>query len=80
MDFIEILNKFDTNLKDPFNKTDLILNLFSTSYLAERTGISYPTIAKMKKQGLNHVSSNQILTIAAFYDEICQALKNRVND
>lgn len=74
MDFIEILEKFDTKLENPFNQADLMLQLFSPSFLSKHTGISYPTISKMKQQGLSNVNTHQVLSLAECYSRIRKAL------
>lgn len=76
MDFIDILEKFDTKLENPFNQANLMLQLFSSTFLAKRTGISYPTIAKMRQEGLSNVNTHQVLALAECYNQIRKALLN----
>ena len=51
-----------------------MLQLFCPSFLSKHTGISYPTISKMKQQGLSNVNTHQVLSLAECYSKIRKAL------
>lgn len=81
MDFLKIIYCLKHNLVDPQDKAKEVLQTFSIKEINKYTGLSKPTIAKLKNgKSLKNSHNATISVLSGFYDNVIQALKNTFDE